>query len=211
VPNAPVKPPSVALSVLARFQTSPPGGQPATVTKAVIDFSHGATVNSRLFPSCQTGRLNRIGMKACPRGSRVGGGSTVAVGAGVVETLQVTAFNGPHGRSVLFYLHANAPVRINQAIQAPLVQIRSRFYAYQLTLAVPRNLQVIAGVPVSVLATVKSTVVQRVRGRSVRRGYIEVPLCPPGALVPLRGVFSFTGAPTETVNSGIACGEPPPA
>jgi hypothetical protein len=38
-----------------------------------------------------------------------------------------------------------------------------------------------------------------------------VPLCPAGAVVPLRGVFTFTGAPGETVNSGIVCGEPPPA
>jgi hypothetical protein len=214
VPNAPVRPRSVALSVVAGFRTTAPGSQPATVDKAVISFSHGATVNSRLFPSCRVGRLNRIGTKACPAGSRIGGGRTVAVGAGVVETLKVTAFNGPRGRSVLFYLHADAPVRINQAIQAPLIAIKSRFYAYQLTINVPRNLQVIAGVPVAVtqfLTTVKGAVVEHVRGQSIRRGYIEVPLCPPGALVPLRGVFSFVGAPTQTVDSGIACGEPPPA
>ncbi len=42
-------------------------------------------------------------------------------------------------------------------------------------------------------------------------GHIEVPLCPPGAIVPLQGVFSFIGAPTQTVNSGIVCGEPPPS
>jgi hypothetical protein len=79
---------------------------------------------------------------------------------------------------------------------------------------VPTNLQLIAGIPVAVTqfsTTVKGTVVGRVHGRRVRRGYIEVPLCPPGALVPLRGVFTFAGAPTETVNSEIACGEPPPA
>jgi hypothetical protein len=213
VNNAGVTPISAGLSILARFQTNPPGGQPAAVTQAVISFSHGSTVNSALFPSCSPGRLNAIGTGACPPGSRIGGGSTEAVGAGVLELLKVTAFNGPHGRSVLFYLSGNTPIRVAQAINAPLVRLNSLFYAFKLTLTVPQDLRVIAGVPVSVTqfqTTVRATIAQRVHGRTVHRGYIEVPLCPAGALVPLRGVFTFTGTPTQTVNSGIACGQPPP-
>jgi len=214
VNNFAARPQSVGLSILARFLTTPPGGQPATVTQAVISFSHGATINSQLFPGCSARRLDLGGLKGCPPDTRIGTGSALGVGAGIDEPLNVTAFNGPRGRSVLFYLQGNSPIHIAQAIDAPLVPVRGRFYAYQLTLPVPEDLQVIAGVPIAVAefqTTVRATVTKRVRGTTVRRGYIEVPLCPAGALVPLRGIFSFIGAPTETVNSGIACGEPPPS
>ncbi len=208
------KPRSVALSVTTHFQTSPPGGQPATVTQAVVYFGHGSIVNARLFPSCNPTRLNKIGTKACPKGSRIGGGSVTSIAAGLPETVALTAFNGPGGHSVLFYLTGSTPLKIAQAIQAPMVPIRNRFYAYKLTLNTPPNLQVVAGVAVSTTSfssTIKATVVRRVHGKRIRRGYIEVPLCPAGAVVPLQGVFTFMGAPSETVNSGIDCGEPPPA
>ncbi len=209
-----VPPRSVALSIVTRFATNPPGGQPATVKRAVIFFSHGATVNSSLFPSCSAKRLDVGGVRACPSGSRIGSGSAIGTGAGTVEPLKITTFNGPGGHSLLFYLTALTPIRIAEAIQAPLVKINSLFYAYRITLNVPQNLQVLGGIAIGVTlfqTTVKATVVHRVDGRIVRRGFVEVPLCPPGALVPLRGVFTFNGAPPQTVNSSIACGEPPPA
>ncbi len=208
------KPRPVALSILTRFQTSPPGAQPATVTQAVIYFGHGSIVNARLFPSCNPTRLNKIGPKACSKGSRIGGGTVTSIGAGLPESLVLTAFNGPGGRSVLFYLNGTTPLKVAQAIQAPMVPIKNRFYAYKLTLNTPPNLQVLSGVAVattSFSSTIKATVVRRVDHRRVRLGYLEVPLCPAGAVVPLRGMFTFMGAPSETVNSGIDCGEPPPA
>jgi hypothetical protein len=43
--------------------------------------------------------------------------------------------------------------------------------------------------------------------RSGRRyGFIEALACPPGALVPVRGVFSFRGGESTTTDSYIACG-----
>ena len=204
----------VALTIATRFQTIPAGGQPATTSQAVIYFGHGSVVNARLFPSCNATRLNKIGPKACPNGSRIGAGTVTAIGAGLPETLALIAFNGARGRSVLFYLAGSSTLKIAQAIQAPMVPVKSRFYAYKLTLTTPPNLEAIAGVATAVTSfssTIKATVVQRIHHRRVRRGYIEVPLCPPGAIVPLQGVFSFLGAPTQTINSGIVCGEPPPS
>jgi hypothetical protein len=205
---------SVALNITTRFRTIPAGGQPATTSQAVIYFGHGSVVNARLFPSCNATRLNEIGPKACPKGSRIGAGTVTAIGAGLPETLALTAFNGAKGRSVLFYLVGGSPLKVAQAIQAPMVPVRSRFYAYKLTLTTPANLEAIAGVATAVTSftsTINATVVRRIHHKRVRRGYIEVPLCPPGAIVPLQGVFSFLGAPTQTIASGIVCGEPPPS
>jgi hypothetical protein len=204
----------VRLSLLSRFQAIPPATQPATVTQAVISFPHGATVNSKLFASCSAQRLNAGGPAACPPNAQIGFGSAIGGGGGVLERLKVTMFNGPGGRSALFYLAGTSPVVIKGVIGGPLVVVNSLFYGYQLTIAVPTSLQVIAGVPIAVTefqTTVGATVAQRVHGKTVDRGYLEVPLCPPGALFPLRGVFSFVGAPTQTVNSSIACGQLPPS
>jgi hypothetical protein len=214
VPTVGPRPRSVRLSLLASFQATAPDLRPATVKRSVIFFPHGATVNSRLFPSCSPKRLHAGGPAACPPHSQIGLGSATGSAAGISEQLKVTLFNGPGGRSELFYLAGSSPAVINGLIDAPLVVVRSLFYGYQLTLPVPASLQVIAGIPISVTqfqTTVGATIAQRAHGKRVDRGYLEVPLCPPGALLPLRGVFSFVGAPTETVNSSIACGQPPPA
>jgi hypothetical protein len=179
----------------------------------VISFPHGATVNSRLFPSCSPQRLNAGGPGACPPNSQIGLGSSTGSAAGVSEQLKVTVFNGPGGRSVLFYVAGTTPATIKGVIDAPLVVVKSLFYGYQLTLPIPTSLQMFGGNPISVSEfqnTVGATIAQRIHGKTVDRGYLEVPVCPPGAMFPLRGVFSFVGAPTDTVNSSIVCGQPPP-
>jgi hypothetical protein len=213
VPTAGPRERPVRLSLDTRFRATAPDLRPATVTRAVISFPHGATVNSRLFPSCSPQRLDAVGPGACPPNSQIGLGSATGSAAGVSEQLKVTVFNGPGGHSVLFYVAGTSPATIKGVINAPLVVVRSRLYGYQLTLPIPPSLQMFAGNPISVSDfqnTVGATIAQRIHGKTVNRGYLEVPVCPAGARFPLRGVFSFVGAPTDTVNSSIVCGQPPP-
>jgi hypothetical protein len=207
--GAPQHPRSVKLSVTARFATIPPGGQPASLTRALISFPYGASVNGRLFPSCSRPVLDRSGPGACPRGSRIGSGETTGTAARISERVAIAVFNGPRGRSILFYLTAESPLRIAETIEAPLRQIHTGMYAYQLTLPVPANFQEVAGIPIGVTeftATVGGST--RVRGRrgSARRGFVEAFACPPGALIPLQGLFSYVGLATQTVHSTLACG-----
>lgn len=193
-------PQSLKLTVDVRFSSDVPNGDPGTITKSVILFPHGARVNSRLFPACSPRRLERLrgSRRACPRGSRIGGGSALGTSPqmhGVDEPLAVDVYNGPRGRSVIFFLRGSNPVSISGMIVAPLQTLHSHKWAYRLTLKVPHDLQEIAtGIFASLLrftTTVGGTVHVREHGRLVRHGYIEALACPPDTLVPTHGDFSF--------------------
>jgi hypothetical protein len=207
-------PQSLKLTVDVRLSSDVPGGDPGTITKSVILFPHGARVNSRRFPACDPHRLARLrgSRRACPRGSRIGGGSALGTSPqlhGVDEPLTVDVYNGPRGRSVIFFLRGSNPVSIGGMIVAPLQTLHDHTWAYRLTLAVPHDLQEIAtGIFASLLrftTKVGGTVHVREHGRLVRLGYIEALACPPGALVPIRGSFSFLDGSSTTDDGHLAC------
>lgn len=70
---------------------------------------------------------------------------------------------------------------------------------------VPDNLQRVAGVDLAVREFVSRVgATRRVRGR--RRGYIEAYACPPGALVPIDGRFSFLTSADVHTRAYLSCG-----
>lgn len=205
-------PRTLSLSIRAQFSNDVAGELPETVSKAVIFFPHGPRVNGRLFPSCNPRRLLRLrgASRACPRGSRLGGGTALGAspqfGIGVRERLKVDIYNGKGGRSLIFFLRGLNPVLVSGMIVAPFKALRGGRWGYRLTMPVPKNLQEIAsGIFASLLdfrVTTGGSVVRNGR----RYGFIEALACPPGALVPVRGVFSFRGGGSTTTDSYIACG-----
>lgn len=210
-----LKPQILDITIDVRFSTDVAGELPGTVAKATIFFPHGPRINGRLFPSCDPRRLLRMrgSRKACPSGSRLGGG--VAIGtsptfAGVNERLTVDLYNGPRGRSLLFFLRGLNPVAVSGMIDAPFVPLRGGRWGYRLTMNVPQGLQEISpDIFASLLrftTKVGATVLVRENGRMVRHGFVEALACPPGALVPVRGIFGFRGGASATTDSYIACG-----
>jgi hypothetical protein len=207
-----LKPQTLSLTIDAGFASDVAGELPGTVRQAVIFFPHGPRVNGRLFPSCDPARLRRFrgAPRACPRGSRLGGGTALGAspqfGVGVRERLQVDLYNGKGGRSIIFFLRGLNPVLIAGMIVAPFRALHGGRWGYRLTMDVPQNLQEIApGILASLLDFRVRTGGSVVRGGH-RYGFIEALACPPGALVPLRGVFSFRGGESTTTDSYIACG-----
>lgn len=194
----------VGLSLALHFSGDEDGGLPPILQKATMWFPFGATLNATLFPGCAANTINRRGARACPAGSQIGAGTAVGVGANVVEHLGVRLFNGPSGRSIVFLLRGDNPLRVNTAFEAPLAMSRTGRFEYRLTVPVPANLQNVAGVDLAVrnfATTVRAS--RRLHGKT--RGYIEAWACPPGALVPLRGVFDFADSASVTTNAYIGC------
>jgi len=204
-------PRAISLTLDTRFSTDAPGELPGTVSQAIIYFPHGPRVNGALFPSCDPRRLQRLRGRpgACPAGSRLGGG--VALGtspqfAGLIEHLKVDLYNGRGGRSIVFWLRGDSPVLLAGMIVAPFATLHGGRWGYRLTLNVPHDLQEIAsGIFASLLDFKVRAGASAVRGGH-RYGYIETLACPPGALVPVRGVFRFRGGASTTTDSYIACG-----
>jgi hypothetical protein len=211
-----LKPQTLSLTLDTSFASDVAGELPGTVSKAVVYFPHGPRVNGRFFPSCDPRELRKLrgAPRACPRGSRLGGGTALGAspqfGIGVREHLTVDLYNGKGGRSIVFFLRGLNPVLVSGMIVAPFVALHGGRWGYRLTLNVPQGLQQIApDIFASLLdfkVTAGGSVTVRRNGRSVRYGYIESLACPPGALVPVRGVFSFRGGDSTTTDSYIACG-----
>jgi hypothetical protein len=207
-----LQPQALSLTIDARFASDVPDGLPGTVAKAVIYFPHGPRVNGRLFPSCDPQRLQRLhgASRACPRGSRIGGGTALGAspqfGIGVREHLKVDLYNGKGGRSIVFFLRGLNPVLIGGMIVAPFTALHGGRWGYRLTMNVPQGLQQIAPDIFASLLDFKVTTGGSVTVRGHRYGFIESLACPPGALVPVRGVFSFRGGDSTTTDSYIACG-----
>jgi hypothetical protein len=204
-------PQNLNLTVDVRFASDAPGGDPGTVASATILFPHGPRVNSRLFPSCDPRKLERLrgSRRACPRGSRIGSGSALGTSPqlhGVTEPLRIDVYNGPHGRSVLFYLFGANPISISGMLNAPLQAIRSHQWAYRLTIKVPHSLQEVGPGIFASLLRFTTRVGATVRVHGVRHGYIEVLACPPGALVPVHGAFGFLDRSTADAGGYLACG-----
>jgi hypothetical protein len=206
-----LRPQTLNLTIDARFASDVAGELPGTVSKAVIYFPHGPRVNGRFFPSCDPQRLRRFrgASRACPRGSRLGGGTAVGTSpqfTGVVEHLKVDLYNGKGGRSIIFFLHGENPVLIAGMIVAPFTALHGGRWGYRLTMNVPHDLQEIASGIFASLLDFKVTTGGSVTVHGHRYGFIESLACPPGALVPVRGVFSFRGGDATTTDSYIACG-----
>lgn len=210
-----VRPQILSLALDLRFASDVPEELPGTVASATILFPHGPRVNGALFPSCNPQRLlrGRGNPRACPPGSRIGAGTALGTSPsfeGVNERLTVDLYNGPRGRSILMYLRGINPVSISGMINASFTPLKGGRWGYRLRLRVPENLQEIG---LDILASllrfetkVGGTVTVSENGRRVKRGYIEVLACPPGALVPVRGTFGFRDGSSATTDSYIACG-----
>lgn len=214
----PTQPKNVKLTLSGRMIGDDVEGMfPATTTKIVWWFTHGARVNGALFRHCDPRRLAilRGSPRACPRGSRIGGGWVVATAISVTARVRIDIYNGRGGRSMIFYFSTERPVVVNDMLVAPFQRLRGGRYGFKLTMRIPEGLQELSpGMVTSVrdfTATVGGmTATGRVGGRRVKRGFIETMACPPGALVTARGEFSFRTIAPITVDSYLGCGQAPP-
>jgi hypothetical protein len=184
------------------------GTSAATLKQAILKFTYGAKVNGNLFPSCTAEKIRNH--EPCPTGSRIGSGSGLGtVGDGpdaVEEPIKIELYNGPKGKSIVFRILGDRPAVIDVPFDAPLKTLSGGAYNYQLTVDVPEILQRVAGLPISIKhLNVKVGASRKVKGK--KRGWIEVLICPPKALVPISGDFSFVeGSNPFHVETYIHCG-----
>jgi hypothetical protein len=184
------------------------GAAADTLKQAILKFTYGAKVNASLFPSCSADKIRNH--ETCPKGSQIGTGTGLGtVGDGpdaAQEPITVTLYNGPKGKSIVFRIKGEQPAVIDVPFDAPLKTLSGGTYNYQLTVNVPEILQRVAGLPISLKTfNVKVGATRKVKGK--KRGWIETLICPPKALVPISGDFSFVegSAPFHT-DTYIHCG-----
>jgi hypothetical protein len=185
-----------------------PAGSRYQLQRVIVKFPNGVGApHGELFPTCSAATLVRAHgrLSACPPGSKVGSGRATgtAVDIGVTSSGNLTLFNGPRGRSIVFNVSIITPALINDSFDAPLKKTSGK-YGYNLTNNIPTDLQNILDGPIIIRhIEVTSGITKVVRG--VRRGFIEAFKCPRNGKAPVHADFFFSDGATSSADSNILC------
>ena len=142
--GTPRHPQPVKLRIGVNWQTLGAADQPI-VTGFQILFPKGSYYNGAKYPSCSFAKVS-LGPQACPKASITGSGSGVAYADTTLTRPQITVVNGG-GSKVYFYVVLNNPARVQEPVVGHITKAHGK-WAYELSLQVPQNLQIVAGVPI---------------------------------------------------------------
>jgi hypothetical protein len=139
------KPQPVRIAGKVHWET-PPGVERPVITGAKVLFPNGALYNGHKYPKCSLATLaRRPTPSACPKGSIMGKGSAAAFADTVLTRPKITVINGG-AREVCLLTLLQYPARVQTCVAGRIRKLSGK-WAYELTLTVPRILQVVAGVP----------------------------------------------------------------
>jgi hypothetical protein len=182
--------------------TDPAAPAPLQLRHTTLRFPKGAVVNGRYFPKCKLKVLETKGPRACPKGSKIGGGTARGAAPPIVSSVdaKVTFFNGETiGGSpslIIYSLPDLGPILI---MSGPLKATRSGNYGYVLDVDIPPIKTLPSAPDASVTffdATVKDVTVRR---RHRRIHYIDAPVLCNGTYFLLDGQFGYAGGVTDDV------------
>jgi hypothetical protein len=191
------KPKNVKLSV--ELITQPKAGEPGFATKStVVHFDKNVVFGSKYLPTCSKTQVQTDNTK-CKKGSGVGSGSAQGVALGLVETLTVTAYNGP-GSTLELLVNGSDPLAIHSVIEGKLVSDSGKF-GKKLTVAIPDNLQQPVPGAYATLTDFKTAV----KGTgSKSRPYVGLKGCTKKTLS-FKSDFVFTDGTTSTASTTSKC------
>ena len=197
VPNragTPKNPQGVVIHSSARVTTAP-GYEPPIFQHGYALFPRAGNYNGDDFPRCSKRTLDRYGTDPCPKRSRIGSGTGTVYADTVITRPKIEIFNGG-SKLALAYVTLYHPALVREAIPVKIEELPRGKWKYKASLAVPRSLQVVAGIPIAA-RTVKIKV-----GRG---NLIESTSCPKNRRWPylLRGYFS--NGSDYTYRSSVPC------
>jgi hypothetical protein len=143
--GTPAHPQGVKVDVRAKIDI-PPDYDPPLVQSVTIWTSKAGVYNGRKFPTCSFSALDRSGLKTCPARSIMGHARVTASADGVKSFPKVTIVNGG-AKYIYFYVELSTPARVKQPIAATITKLTSGRWQYRLDFKIPRNLQIVAGIP----------------------------------------------------------------
>jgi hypothetical protein len=173
----------LALRIDSRMRVEAP-----LVQSIDIDFPAGTRFGGATLPSCGRPRLARLGPSGCPAGSITGRGHASALIDTAHSPLTLTLVNGG-ASSALLYVAMDNPARVRQAVVG---QITPAGGGYRVHLALPKDLQIVAGVAVAL---------QRLELHAGREGWLATSACSGGAWRYRAAVRFADGTSTAAVAS----------
>jgi hypothetical protein len=143
--GTPAHPQGVRIDVQARIDI-PHDFDPPLVQTVDVWFPKGGLYNGGKYPTCNFAQMQRRGLSVCPAKSIMGHGSGVADADGTKSYPTLTVVNGGPNK-VYFYVVLKVPARVQEPIAATITKVNSPRWSYKLHAAIPRNLQIVAGIP----------------------------------------------------------------
>ena len=123
----------------------PVNDEPPLVKEIDVWFPRGSLYQGGKFPTCSEQRMNVGGPSVCPKQSIMGSGGGVARADRTLSFPKITVVNGGQ-HVVYFYTVLNNPARVQEPVPGTVTKL-SGIWAYKLHVRIPKNLQVVAGVP----------------------------------------------------------------
>jgi hypothetical protein len=195
----------IGLSLGANIGTTD-GTKPSPVSNLVFFFPR-ATVNAGAFPACSIPKLKARGARGCPRGSKLGTGTSLIDASPLLNPAHadITMFNGPrkHGNPTFVFMAQAREVQVTIYLQGKLTRQRGRF-GYKLAMPFPR-IPTITGFPDASVSQFQVNVQAFARKHGRRVPLLEAPTsCPsPGWL--FEGDFSFYDGQSGSARTTIGC------
>jgi hypothetical protein len=165
------KPQGVKLTFNAKW-TTPGDVEHPIIQAGDVYIPKGGLYNGGKFPSCSAATLGHGGPSKCPPHSIMGTGSGDAMADTVHTVPKITVVNGGKG-TIYFWTVLKNPARVAAAVPATIKKDTSGKWSYKVHFEVPRSLQIVAGVPIT-LNTLKVTV----GGEKYAKDYIATTSCP---------------------------------
>jgi hypothetical protein len=216
------KPVNVGYNATLHIDTDPAGSQPDTAPVTTVYFAKQIKQNAKLVPSCTQAEIDgQTTMPAKCSKAKVGSGTAKALAGSpgspaansVTEQLNVTAVNGAGGKQILLVLNSapGAPVAITNRVVPGTIGSGSGAFGYKVAFKIPEDLQNQLGLSIS-LTDFKVNITNKafsvkVKGKTVKKGYLQLTASCPGGKVPVRAVASFkdaNGQTTDVTNDSTA-------
>lgn len=150
-----------------------PGFDPPIITGEDILFGEGFSYNGNRYPRCAKVVLDFQGPDGCPRDSIMGTAHGTGRADTILANMKVILFNAGAAR-LLAYTTVDHPARVRRTVE---VSTQSLIGAWrrQSSFLVPKNLQVVAGIPIQL-----NNLHFSLGGRSWAKDYITTTSCPAG-------------------------------
>lgn len=171
--GTPAHPQGMRLRATARL-TYPPNMDPPVVTAVEIRSSPGLDWHGERFVTCAKATLDAKGPAGCPKESIMGTATATGRADTVAARVDVTFVNGGL-RTTYAYATLNRPARVRETVVIHTKRFRSGPWGHQESFAIPRTLQIVAGIPLAI-----DRISLTIGGKSYAKDYIASTACPDG-------------------------------
>ncbi|MCW3004761.1 MAG: hypothetical protein JWQ20_4059 [Conexibacter sp.] len=191
------KPQGVTLKVKLHWETPGDLEKPVVQSSDVL-FPKGSLYNGSKYPKCTEAKLNNGGLSACPKGSIMGTGTGDAYADNVITHPAITVVNGGGSKVFLWTILTN-PARVQKAVPGTITKQTGQ-WAYKLHFTVPRQLQIVAGVPIALRDLTVTA-----GGKRGAKDWLATTSCPANKKWPFSVTTSMSTGTAVKYDDTVAC------